>query len=202
MTGLFRLAVGLPLVRAACGGPRSAHVPMPRRFRWLPRRRCGAGGAHRRPRKPRLADTSGRIRPEGRTEPLRETFLRIGNDRFIGVEEARPALGHGCFRDKTAVVPDVVPTLRPRVPPGGALRPIRWLDVDFRSLHRGYPAPPEPRGPAPGDRGRARRPLSRGAARRSPGTWRAGRRWSGCRSRPTSRRASRRRSAGRDRADG
>jgi len=93
----------------------------------------------------------GRIRPEDLTEPLRETFARIGNVHFIGVEEARPALGHNYFRDNPAVVSDIVLTLRHRVPPGGELRPMRRLDVNFWSLHRRYPAPPEPRGPAPGD---------------------------------------------------
>ncbi|RDC74114.1 alpha/beta hydrolase [Rhodovulum sp. 12E13] len=93
----------------------------------------------------------GRIRPEDLTEPLRETFSRIGNVHFIGVEEARPALGHTYFRDNPAVVSDIVLALRHRAPPGGELRPMRRLDVNFWSLHRDYPAPPEPRGPAPGD---------------------------------------------------
>jgi len=93
----------------------------------------------------------GRIRPEDLTEPLRETFSRIGNVHFIGVEEARPALGHTYFRDNPAVVSDIVLALRHRVPPGGELRPMRQLDVNFWSLYRDYPATPQPRTPATGE---------------------------------------------------
>lgn len=93
----------------------------------------------------------GRIRPEDLTEPLRETFARIGNVHFIGVEEARPALGHNYFRDNPAVVSDIVLALRHRVPPGGVLRPMRRLDGNFWALHRDYPAPPQARTPATGE---------------------------------------------------
>ena len=92
----------------------------------------------------------GRIRPDDLTEPLRETFSRIGNVHFIGVEEARPALGHSYFRDNPAVVSDIVLALRHRVPPGGDRRPMRRLDVNFWSLHRSYPTPREQPRPTPG----------------------------------------------------
>jgi len=85
----------------------------------------------------------GRIRPDDLTDPLRETFSRIGNVHFIGVEAARPALGHNYFRNNPAVVSDIVLTLRHHAPPGSEQRPMRQLDVNFWSLHRGYPAPPE-----------------------------------------------------------
>lgn len=91
----------------------------------------------------------GRIRPEDLTDTLRQTFSRIGNVHFIGVEEARPRLGHGYFRDNPAVVSDIVLTLRYRVAPGDARRPMRQLDANFWSLHRNYPAPPEERQPTP-----------------------------------------------------
>ncbi len=93
----------------------------------------------------------GRIRPEDLTPALRETFSRIGNVHFITVEAARPALGHGYFRNNPAVLSDIVLALRHRVPPNGERRPMRRLDANFWSLHRDYPAPPEPRPPAPGD---------------------------------------------------
>ena len=83
----------------------------------------------------------GRIRPEDLTEPMRETFARIGSVHFISVEEARPALGHNYFRENPAVVSDIVLTLRHGVLPGDDLRPMRQLSGNFWSLHSTYPAP-------------------------------------------------------------
>jgi esterase/lipase superfamily enzyme len=77
----------------------------------------------------------GRIRPEDLTPARRETFTRIGNVHFIIVEAARPALGHGYFRENPAVLSDIVLTLRHGAPPGGERRPMRRLDVNFCAFH-------------------------------------------------------------------